>query len=175
MREHAGMTEQIKPPIIPSKRGEFGTDGLVAGDVVGSPTGVRLACSIVALACLSVLMVAAYLRPSEQGLGTHEQLGLPACGWIVAADLPCPTCGMTTAFSHAANGDLYGSIGAQPFGALLAVFTATVVVAAGWTALTGSRLAPFMAGLFGRRIGWFVLGMFIAAWIWKIFDHKGFI
>ena len=175
MREHAGMQNMRTPPIIPSRPGEFGSDGLVAGDVVGSPPGVRFASLMVALACLSVLIVAAYLRPSEQGLGTHEQLGLPACGWIVAADLPCPTCGMTTAFSHAANGDLYGSLGAQPFGALLAVFTATVVVAAGWTALSGSRLAPFMVGLFGRRIGWFVLGMFIAAWIWKICDHKGFI
>ena len=130
---------------------------------------------LVAFGALGVLIVAAVLRPSDGGFGTHEQLGLPPCGWIVAANLPCPTCGMTTAFSHAANGNLPGSFGAQPFGALLALATAAGVVATGWTALSGSRLAPFLGSLFGRRVGWFLFGMFIAAWIWKIMDHRGFI
>lgn len=132
----------------------------------------RLTSGIVALIAMTVLSVAWFLRPSADGLGTHQQLGLPVCGWVAAADLPCPTCGMTTAFSHAAHGDLLASFLTQPAGMLLALGTAIVAVAAVWTAATGSMLAPFLAAMIGPRAGW-ALGALIAfGWIWKIVDHR---
>lgn len=151
---------------------DFGQDGWAAAP----PTRVhgleRLAWTGIALAALAVLALAAWLQPAGEGLGTHQQLGLPACGWITAANMPCPTCGMTTAFSHAADGNLLASIRAQPMGALLALGTAIVVIVGGWTALAGSTLAPFLTRLFNARVGWVLLGLFIAAWIFKIMDHK---
>ena len=174
MRMH-GSPPPPPPPVSTSPQGtpDYGSDGLSAIEPVGLDVRSRLAWGALALASLALLCVAAWLTPSGAGLGTHEQLGLPRCGWITGADLPCPTCGMTTSFSHAADGNLLSSFRAQPMGALLALATAITVVAAGWSAVSGSRLAPFTASLFTPKIGWALLVIFIAAWIWKIIDHKG--
>ena len=117
-------------------------------------------------------MIAWILTPSEDGLGTHQQMGLPPCNWIVAANMPCPTCGMTTAFSFAAHGNLLESFRTQPLGALLAVATAMVVLVGGWTAVSGSMIAPFFSGLFGKRLLWVVVVLLLVAWAYKIGDHR---
>ena len=129
----------------------------------------------VLVACLSggLLLVAAWLDPSPNGHGTHMQLGMMPCGWVMHAGIPCPSCGMTTAFSHAADGDLAASFVAQPFGMILAVATGIVVVVGGFTAATGSTLAPFLAGMVGPRVGWLALVLLLLAWGWKIVDHRG--
>ncbi|NBO19844.1 MAG: DUF2752 domain-containing protein, partial [Proteobacteria bacterium] len=41
-----------------------------------------------------------WLTPDARGLGTHEQLGLPPCGFYLWYGLPCPSCGMTTSWPH---------------------------------------------------------------------------
>ncbi|MBT4523937.1 MAG: DUF2752 domain-containing protein, partial [Phycisphaerae bacterium] len=73
---------------------------------VKSECARRLHALGVSIASLALLSIALLLTPSADGIGTHTQLGLPACGWILAADLPCPTCGMTTAWSHTIRGEL---------------------------------------------------------------------
>ena len=166
-------TAKIPPRATRLGQPDFGADGLSAEEPASLAIGVRLIWGMAGTAALALLLVAAYLSPSDGGLGTHQQLGLPPCGWIMAADMPCPSCGMTTAFSHAADGNLLGSFRAQPMGALLAVLTAIGVVTALWTAFTGSQVAPFLVGLINARLGWAVLGFAILAWIWKIIDHKG--
>src|SRR6185503_8103051 len=80
---------------------------LASSVVQGSPAVRRLIAAVVMLGCGTVLGVAAWLTPSPTGIGTHQQLHMPQCGWIAIADLPCPTCGMTTAFAHAAHGHLW--------------------------------------------------------------------
>ena len=50
----------------------------------------RFTAFFVGVGATLILGVAAWLSPSTDGIGTHQQLGLPQCGWIVAADLPCP-------------------------------------------------------------------------------------
>lgn len=160
-------------PITPAPRVDWAAAGRSPVTAAVASRSVRVTSAIVSAASLSLLIVAWILRPSPDGLGTHQQLGLPPCGWIVAADMPCPTCGMTTSFSHAANGDLVSSFVAQPFGMLLALSTAVVAVVGGYTALTGSMLAPFLAGMITPRVGWIAVALLIAAWIWKIVDHRG--
>jgi hypothetical protein len=56
---------------------------------------------------------------------------------------------------------------------LLAVGTAIVVLAAVWTASTGSMLAPFLGAMLGPRLGWTLGILLLLAWGWKILDHKG--
>ncbi len=73
---------------------------------------------------LSVLGAARVLIPSPDGVGTHEQLGLPPCGFLLLTGLPCPACGLTTAFARLAHFDLLGSLGANPMG--LPLFVGTV-------------------------------------------------
>ena len=64
--------------------------------------GIRLRAGLVALGSLAVLGIAAGLEASDEGIGTHTQLGMPPCMFREATGYPCMTCGMTTSFSHAA-------------------------------------------------------------------------
>jgi hypothetical protein len=55
--------------------------------------------AIGATAVAVLLAIAVCLRPSPDGLGTHQQLGLYPCSFRVLFDRPCPTCGMTTSWA----------------------------------------------------------------------------
>ncbi|MFK7959323.1 MAG: DUF2752 domain-containing protein [Phycisphaerales bacterium] len=123
-----------------------------------------------------LLGVAAWLSPSGGGLGTHQQLGLPECGWVTRMDLPCPTCGMTTAFAHSADGNLVAAFVTQPFGTLLAVVTAATLVAALWTAWSGTAVFGLLVNRWvTARIGWISGGLLLLAWGYKIATHRGWI
>jgi len=90
------------------------------------------------LAASAVLLgVAASLPPDERGHGTHEQLGLPACSVQVFSDKPCPTCGMTTAFSHLVRGQVAAAFTTQPAGAVLGLIALVAAVLSGHALLTG--------------------------------------
>lgn len=120
------------------------------------------------MSCLGLLGLAASLKPALDGVGTHQQLGLPPCGWMIASGKPCPTCGMTTAFAHAARGDLAASFITQPFGSVLAV-----IVAAGFwvglhASLTGSRVAVLCGTLLRPRVMWLVVAAAALAWAYKL-------
>ncbi len=132
----------------------------------------RLVGAGVAVAAAALLGVAAWLDAVPEGLGTHAQLNLPPCGWILAMDLPCPTCGMTTAFAHAADGNIVGSFVAQPMGAMLAVATAIALLVGTYTAATGSRVAALFGRLCNRRAAWLFGTAFVAAWVYKIVAYK---
>jgi hypothetical protein len=127
-----------------------------------------------ALPALGILLVAAWFEPSPTGLGTHSQSGLmPTCGWIQTMDTPCPTCGMTTAFAHAADGHLLASFLAQPMGCVLAVATAMALLLGMHAALTGSAAVGAMSRLWGRRTGWWLGAFIVIAWVYKIIAYKG--
>lgn len=128
----------------------------------------RLTALVVAGAAFGLLLVAVLIAPSGDGHGTHTQLGLPSCGWVVAFDTPCPTCGMTTSYSHAVRGDLLGALRTQPMGSLLAMLTASVVVAGLHVAITGCVLGRFVNRLLTGRTLWIALGLTLAAWVYKI-------
>lgn len=133
----------------------------------------RITALVVAIGAGVVLAVAAGLEPAGRGLGTHEQLNLPACGWITLMDLPCPTCGMTTSFSHAAHGDLLASFAAQPLGCLLALGTAMAFIVAVYVVATGSRVGGVFTRLWGRYTGWLLTAMVLAAWGFKVVTYRG--
>jgi hypothetical protein len=70
-------------------------------------------------ASVAVIVLAFSLDPDPRGLGTHEQLGLPPCGFLRDHGVPCISCGMTTAFAALAHGDPALALRSNPFGALL--------------------------------------------------------
>ncbi len=128
----------------------------------------RLIATFTALACLTLLIVSAWLSPSGDGHGTHTQLGMPPCAWAMWLDSPCATCGMTTAFAHAADGDLAGSFVTQPMGMMLAVVVAAVFWGGVYQASTGSRVdAAFARLLRGRAIAG-AGALVLASWVYKI-------
>ena len=100
----------------------------------------RVKAGIVFSICLGVLIVAANLRADKRGMGTHQQLGLHECQFKLQNGYPCPTCGMTTAFTHAASGRLIASAGVQPAGMILAILTAMSAIVSGYILVTGSAV-----------------------------------
>ena len=93
-------------------------------------------------------------------------------------DMPCPSCGMTTAVSNAAHGRLWTSFRTQPAGATIAVLTSVVAAAATVGALYGSPLVAFLFSALTPSAAWMAGGgLFwhgsIRFWITKAFsiDH----
>src|SRR4051794_39130403 len=72
----------------------------------------------------ALLVVAHSLHPSARGFGTHEQLGLPPCVFLQLTGIPCPSCGLTTSFAHAAHWHWLASFTTQPFGFVAFLLTA---------------------------------------------------
>lgn len=132
------------------------------------PLAARLTAAAVALGAAALLAVSAGLSPADEGHGTHEQLGLPACTWAVQFDAPCMTCGMTTAFSHAADGELAQSFATQPMGMVLAVLTASAFWLASHAAVTGSTLVLLLGRALTVRLLAVLGGLGIAAWLYKL-------
>lgn len=127
----------------------------------------RLIATVTAGLCLALLLTAASLSADPHGLGTHEQLALPACSWPALFNAPCPTCGMTTAFTHASGLDLPRAFVTQPMGALLAVATSVTFWFALHSALTGSRALTAFASLLSGKGTYVAIGLLIAAWAYK--------
>lgn len=141
----------------------------------GNLLQTRLIAGVLFAASMGLLLLSLWLHPSDGGVGTHEQLGLPACGLLEATGVPCATCGMTTSFSLAAHGRLIASFINQPGGAVLAILTSMVAVASGFTLLTGVSLWMMAAGLF-RPSTFILAGAFFAlAWVYKIIAVLGYI
>jgi hypothetical protein len=81
----------------------------------------RLLVLLAGLILLALLAVAAWLPPDPRGLGTHQGLGLPPCSFRQMTGLRCPSCGMTTSWSHLMRGQLLSSVKANASGMLLGV------------------------------------------------------
>lgn len=86
---------------------------------------VRLCILAMTLAWIGVFWVAWQLDPYQDGKvwleETHRQLGLPECTFKHATGLPCPSCGMTSAFALLVRGDLWHALQANWVGAGLAI------------------------------------------------------
>ena len=101
----------------------------------------RLAWLAAGGAAAAVLLIARALAPDPAGVGTHEQLGLPPCGFHQLTGLPCPTCGLTTSFAHMARGQVTAALHAHWLGPPLFVLTAVIVVLCTCCAVTAVPLA----------------------------------
>jgi len=103
---------------------------------------LRLVLGAIGLGLVCLFVVAAILKPSPCEIGTHQELGLPPCSFLVLFGVPCPTCGMTTAWACLMHGDLSGAFRANIGGVLLAVLA---MVAVAWLMTSAVR---------GRWLGW---------------------
>src|SRR5215471_6383207 len=92
----------------------------------------------------ALLLTARLLRPSANGFGTHEQLGLPPCAFLHFTGIPCPACGLTTSVAHATRLHIFESILTQPFGFvvfLLAVLSVPLSIYLSYRRIPLSALA----------------------------------
>lgn len=81
---------------------------------------LRVTLAVAGLGLLAPLAVAGWLSPSPAGFGTHQQLGLPPCTFVWLFGVRCPSCGMTTSWSHAVRGQWLASLRSNAGGAALA-------------------------------------------------------
>ncbi|HJL16328.1 MAG TPA: DUF2752 domain-containing protein [Sandaracinaceae bacterium LLY-WYZ-13_1] len=123
MDDVQGTSAALAPPAEEQGRG-----AVFGRDLVGQGSWTSLfVWAVLFSGPLAVLITAATLTPAAEGHGTHTQLGLPPCGFLVYTGFPCPGCGLTTSFSHMIRLDVVGAFGANPFGILLFLCTAAMV------------------------------------------------
>jgi hypothetical protein len=128
----------------------------------------RLFSAFIAIACLAVLSMGAWINPSADGHGTHTQLGLKPCIWAVTLDAPCMTCGMTTSFAHAGEGHWITSFLTQPMGSLLVLITTVVFWGALVQTVSGARIGTMIQPALRPRV-FIMLGvLLLAAWGYKV-------
>lgn len=121
---------------------------------------------------LFIVLLSYQLTPSAMGYGTHEQLGLPPCGFLTITGYPCPSCGLTTSFVHFAHGNLAASLSAQPFGTCLFL---VLVIMAFFTVWAIIKKIPFSEVMNSEYMEWGQYGMlflFLMSWGYKIVVMK---
>ncbi len=113
------------------------------------------------------------LHPSPSGMGTHEELGLPPCGFLTMTGIPCPSCGLTTSITYLLHGYWAMSILSQPFGFILYLTLVSLTVI---SVCAMVKRIPFRSVIDSENFekGQFLLLiMFIVSWIYKIIITKG--
>ena len=120
------------------------------------------------LAALAGLLLLGALTPDPDGHGTHEQLGLPACGWMAQYGIPCPGCGVTTALVLFARGRPLAALLEQPFGFALALGALAAAALAVLWQCTGRDLGRTFRR--ARKAPWILGGAFLMglAWLFEL-------
>ncbi|MBN72454.1 MAG: hypothetical protein CME32_24625 [Gimesia sp.] len=89
----------------------------------GMPIGWKLRLLLI---CWSLFLIGGFcvairIQPDPRGFGSHQQLGFAPCVIKNQFSIPCPSCGMTTSFSHFVRGQLSQSAQANTSGLILAL------------------------------------------------------
>ena len=131
----------------------------------------RFWAGVAAIACLTVLLLARHVTPAANGLGTHQQLNLPACGFYERTGYPCPTCGMTTAFAYMVRGRILRSFIVQPAGALAAICCILTALATSYITITGRRIDRLDRYIYLAGVNWLwviisIIAAALLAWAW---------
>ena len=132
------------------------------------PGRARMVAGLVLVGCVAVLATAAWLEPDPAGYGTHRQLGVSACGMMATTGVPCPTCGMTTAFSLAIRGRWIEALQAQAAGTLLVIAVGLTCATAGSVLLTGKVWLVNWFRVSAVKLVFLSLAILLTAWIVKI-------
>ncbi|MCK4324161.1 MAG: DUF2752 domain-containing protein [Armatimonadetes bacterium] len=137
---------------------------LPATDALGR--GILSPARVAALATMggagAILMAAHMLLPDPTGYGTHEQMFLLPCIFRSATGLPCPFCGMTTAFVLMARGEWAAAFGIHVLGPAAYLVTWGVLLAGGVGLVRNRRALP--QWLFGQRAGRVILLIILLGW-----------
>jgi hypothetical protein len=118
------------------------------------------------------LIMCRLLDPSKSGIGTHHQLGLGACPFLLMTGFPCPICGITTSLSLAVHGQFISAVVVQPFGALLFGIGLFLVLLTPFTIRYRVDGLRFLRSRYGIKFVYTLLVFLILSWIYKIASYK---
>ena len=114
------------------------------------------------------LAVGMWLEPDPRGFGTHEQMGLPACGAREWLGFSCPTCGVTTAAALLLHGQPVESWQTQPFGFLFVVGSLAFCMQVLQVHRRGDDAFAMLMGGGGKRWGAAFLLSLTIGWTWRL-------
>lgn len=132
-----------------------------------SPVGSTLDRVFGIAVVLSAVLFVVFLlqvQPDPRGHGTHEQFGMPKCGWVVHYGKPCPTCGVTTSGALLVRGRIFASVATQPFGAVLGLAGLALAVVALWCLARGRAFVDFLLRLPVMQILAWGLSLLLGSW-----------
>ena len=140
------------------------------------PVVQRILSGVAALGTGTVLGIATQLTPAVDGHGTHTQLGLSDCSFLVLTGAPCPMCGATTTFTLLAHLHVVQGVVNQPFAAVLFALTVFVfAVSVSEVVLPRARwerlfrvLAPYEGPLAAGFLVMMALGWLYKIWLMGI-------
>ena len=112
-------------------------------------------------------MVAAGAAVTYQAALGGEGLWLP-CPLRTLTGIPCPLCGMTTAATGLASGDLGAAVAANPFALLLAGFTLVMAVLMVARALGLAPAAAQWPPSRRRQTLWVAAVLAVASWAFQL-------
>ena len=137
---------------------------LAAPDALGTGTlsPARVAALLMMGGAGAILIVAHLLLPDPTGYGTHEQMFILPCIFRWATGLPCPFCGMTTAFALMARGEWAAAFGIHVLGPAAYLVVGGVLLAGVIGLLRNRRALP--QWLFGQRAGRVILLIILLGW-----------
>lgn len=124
------------------------------------------------LASSACLIAARLLQPSSRGVGTHEQLGLPPCVFLHLTGTPCPSCGLTTSFAHAARLNVYEAFIVQPFGLIIFCLTALGVPLSFYLIYSRTPWAKLIYSARSNQALYALIALYLLSWLYKIAAMK---
>ncbi len=129
---------------------------------------IRLLLALLAVILWAVIFASWYVTPSPDGYGSHIQLAIPKCSWITEKNRPCPTCGMTTAYSLTIRGRIIQAFITQPAGCVFAVCHIILTLLLTYMVIVGKHPTHMtaMVNYFAYRILFTIVFITLAGWAW---------
>ena len=96
---------------------------------LGFPIGWKIRSLLIgwSLFLIAGFGIAIQTTPDPRGFGTHQRFGFAPCVIRNQLSIPCPSCGMTTSFSHFVRGQIRQSAKANTTGLVLALVCVAMI------------------------------------------------
>ncbi|MCH9654993.1 MAG: DUF2752 domain-containing protein [Planctomycetes bacterium] len=137
---------------------------------LGLPIGWKIRSLLIgwSLFLIAGFGVAIQTNPDPRGFGTHQRFGFAPCVIRNQLSIPCPSCGMTTSFSHFVRGQIRQSAQANTAGLVLAL---VCVVMIPWSWISVYRKQLWLVSNPETCLLWLLCGLItitLIEWVFRL-------